>query len=334
MRVLIWTKGGGRSGVGHLTRCQALIHALARRGASLEVFAEADDTLAPFIQVNGIDVQFVADRQSSFAALRRALPAPLLIADRPDLTAEDSKSFRAAGAGKLVLLAGSRVGYYPSDLAIIDDPFLTETQEPLTQRLEVGIHLHMIRPETLALRPDHFTDISARKPLGLLIALSGTDPGEMTEALVSSLNRLCLHETLSLSLRVVAGPGWSEQRLGSFLNAIKSGVEVVIAPRNLGEEILKSDAVVTLGGQTTYEAFALGRPAMCIPWKTTRSYAIALDQQGLALLLDSDPSQAASKIINALKKPTKIIERARRAFFLINSSAADDVAELCLDGVA
>lgn len=333
MRVLIWTEGGGRSGVGHLTRCQALIPALARRGASVKVFAEADDSLAPFIEVHGIDTQFNTDRQSSFSALKLALPAPLLIADRPDLTAKDSKAFRESGAGKLTLLAGSRAGYYPSDLAIIDDPILTETRKPLAQRFEVGVHLHMIRPEVLALRPDQVGAIKAMKPLKLLIALSGTDPGEMTETLVSNLTERLLHENLTLTLRVVAGPGWSEQRRTDFLKAATGNVEVVTAPNNLSEEILESDVVITLGGRTTYEAFALGRPAMCIPWNTTRSYAIALDQQGLALLLDPDPSKAASKIINALKEPMEIVERARRAFLLINNSAADEVAELCLDGM-
>jgi spore coat polysaccharide biosynthesis predicted glycosyltransferase SpsG len=335
MRVIVWTKGGDSAGVGHLTRCQALIPALARRGASIRVFVEADESLAPFIEVDGIETHFAADHQSSFSAVNQALPIPLLIADRPDLTAEDSKTFRAAGARKLALLAGSRIGYYPSDLAIIDDPILTETQKPLARRFEVGVHLHMIRPEILALRPNHAEDVEVREPIRLLIALSGTDPGGITEALVSSLrDRISYeNENLQLILRVVAGPGWSDQRLASLLKEARGCFEVVTAPNNLGEEILKSDAVITLGGRITYEAFALGRPVMCIPWSTTRIYATALDKQRLALLLDSDPKKAAEEIVNSLKEPVEIVERARRAFLLINNSAADEVAELCLDGV-
>lgn len=54
MRVLVWTAGGGDAGIGHLTRCQALVPALLARGAKVQVIAQADISLAPFIEAEGL----------------------------------------------------------------------------------------------------------------------------------------------------------------------------------------------------------------------------------------------------------------------------------------
>ncbi|MFN3834968.1 MAG: hypothetical protein ACK4NO_03595 [Glycocaulis sp.] len=333
MRVLVWTMGGGPAGIGHLTRCQALVPALLKRGADVQVIAQADISLAPFIEVEGVETRLATGRAASVSALKESLPAPLLIADRPDLTVADSEAHYAAGAGRIALLASSRIGYYPSDIAIIDDPVLAEAEAPRARRVEVGAHLHLVRPDVLALRPAAPVRLEPGKPVKLLIALSGTDPGELTEPLVAALSRQAADTGPPLQLRVLIGAGWPAGRRADFRAIAPQGIEIIEAPRGLGEAIRASDAIVTLGGRTTYEAFALGRPAFCIPWDSTARYVFALDQQKLALALDSDPQIAARGIIAALDSPADIQARAARAFALADAGAADRVAALCLEGL-
>ncbi|AZU04729.1 SpsG [Glycocaulis alkaliphilus] len=333
MRVLIWTAGGGDAGIGHLTRCQSLIPALLKRGAKVQVIAEAPVSLATFIEVEGAQVQLVPDRQAALSALKAAIPCDLLICDRPDLSVADSEAYYAAGAGRIALLASSRIGYFPCDLAIIDDPVLTESGPPKARRIEVGAHLHMVRPDVLALRPP------APYPLGgshakLLIALSGSDPGRLTEPLVEALHRLSSHSGLSLHLTALIGAGWEAQRRLNLLESVGESIEIIDQPKSLAGAMASADVVVTLGGRTTYEAFALGRPAFCLPWDTTADYVFALDAQKLALAVDPEPETAARAILAALDSPADINARAARAFNIVDAGAADRVAALCLEGLS
>ncbi|WP_439634877.1 hypothetical protein [Glycocaulis sp.] len=333
MRVLIWTAGGGDAGIGHLTRCQSLIPALLKRVAKVQVIAEAPVSLSAFIEAEGADVQLIPDAGAALSALKRALPADVLVADRPDLTQVDSEAHYAAGAARIALLASSRMGHYSSDLAIVDDPVLTEAGPPMARRIEVGAHLHMVRCDVLALRPP------APRVLGgsyakLLIALSGSDPGRLTEPLVEALHRLSYHSGLSLHLTALIGAGWEAQRRLNLLESVGEGIEIIDQPKSLAGAIASADAVVTLGGRTTYEAFALGRPAFCLPWDTTADYVFALDAQKLALAIDREPERAARAILAALDSPADINARAARAFNIVDAGAAGRVAALCLEGFA
>lgn len=331
MRVLVWTMGGGDAGIGHLTRCQALVPALLKRGADVQVIAQADVSLAPFIEAEGAQTRLVPDAGAALSALKRALPADLLVCDRPDLTVVDSEACYAAGAGRIALLASSRMGCFPCDIAIVDDPLLADAGTPLARRIEAGAHLHMVRADVLALRPPapHVLGGSCPK---LLIALSGSDPGGLTEPLVSALHHLSPESGLSPHFTVLIGAGWEAGRRARFIADLPQGIEMLDAPRELGTAILTSDAVVTLGGRTTYEAFALGRPALCLPWDTTARYALVLDQQKLALALDFEPETAARQILAALANPAGLNANAARAFKIVDAGAADRVAALCLEG--
>lgn len=333
MRVLVWTAGGGDAGIGHLTRCQSLIPALLKRGAKVQVIAEAPVSLAPFIEVEGAHVQLVPHQKAALSALKSVVSPFICLADRPDLTQADSEAHHAAGAKRTVLLASSQIGRYSSDLAIVDDPVLTETGRPLARRIEVGAHLHMVRPGVLALRPPAPHVHAGSRPK-LLIALSGSDPGELTEPLISALHRLSSHSGLSPQFTVLIGAGWEAGRRAAFLADLPQGIEILDAPATLGAAILASDAVVTLGGRTTYEAFALGRPAFCLPWDTTADYVFALDAQKLALAVDPEPEKAARAILAALDSPADINARAARAFDIVDAGAADRVAALCLEGLS
>jgi len=334
MRVVIWTSGGGSAGIGHLTRCQALIPSLLNCGAEVVVIAEADVRLAPFIEVEGIEVQYVSDRKSALLALQ-AVDAPFIcIADRPDLTLQDSRAHYAAGASKLVLLASSQIGSYVSDLAIVDDPILIEPGPPLAKQIEVGVHLHMVRSDVLALRPFEPLEINKGDPVSLLIALSGSDPGELTEKLFASLSRIVYVGGLPFHLRVVIGPGWEAKRRENFLknvheNECKS-FDIIDNQSSLANAIASVSAVVTLGGRTTYEAFALGRPAFCLPCTTTADYVSVLNSQNLALAIDPNPELAAMNIISAFQSPAESNARAKRAFNIVTLGAADRVAAICL----
>lgn len=333
MRVLVWTAGGGDAGIGHLTRCQALVPALLARGAKVQVIAQADISLAPFIEAEGAGIQLIPDEGAALSALKAAIPCDLLICDRPDLSVADSEVYYAAGAGRIVLLASSRIGYFPCDLAIIDDPLLADCEPPLARRIEVGAHLHMVRADVLALRPPAVHVLAGSHPK-LLIALSGSDPGGLTEPLVAALHHLSSHSGLSPQFTVLIGAGWEAGRRAAFLADLPQGIEILDAPATLGAAILASDAVVTLGGRTTYEAFALGRPAFCLPWDTTADYVFALDAQKLALAVDREPETAASAILAALDSPADINARAARAFEIVDAGAADRVAALCLEGLS
>jgi UDP-N-acetylglucosamine:LPS N-acetylglucosamine transferase len=134
-----------------------------------------------------------------------------------------------------------------------------------------------------------------------------------------------------VKLRVVMGAGWTRRRRLSFKNSFATNIEMLDSPVGLGEAIKSSDVVITLGGRTTYEAFALGRPVLCIPCGSTARYVESLHRHGFALAIPSDPELAAAEIAAALEDEADLTERAKRAFFSISPNAADRVAKLCLE---
>ena len=150
---VLWTAGGARIGIGHLTRCRALAGALAQAGADPLIVMEGDPKLAGYAAGEGFAVEIAESREALWAALAgRLTGGGVAVLDRPGLEAADIERLRALGAESIVLLAGEGLGRVPADLAVMDDP------EPCgppaaARRVETGLQFHMVRPDVLAARP-------------------------------------------------------------------------------------------------------------------------------------------------------------------------------------
>lgn len=325
----ILTCGGEELGIGHLTRCQCLIPELLKLGVRPKVIVQGDQHLAPFIRVKNLDPIFVADIEKAKSNIIFGPKGGVVIVDYPNLLSQDSCDLYERGANKIISLSSFKMSEFRCDLVIVDDPDLVDEIKIIESRIEVGMHLHMVRPEILRHRPLKVVKLlPGAKNNKILISLGGSDPGEFTEKLLSALLEKNFSEKL---VSVVIGAGWSARRKISLLKRFPHSIEFIISPENLGNAIASSNAIITLGGRTTYEAFALGRPVFCVPWVTSSRYIQSLQKNGLAIRLSTDFCDAASNIISNLDKPHKLNQNAEKAFSLVNEQAAREVAKLCVE---
>ncbi|TRO93671.1 hypothetical protein FKB34_12125 [Glycocaulis profundi] len=320
---VLWTAGGARIGIGHLTRCRALAGALAQAGADPLIVMEGDPKLAGYAAGEGFAVEIAESREALWAALAgRLTGGGVAVLDRPGLEAADIERLRALGAESIVLLAGEGLGRVPADLAVMDDP------EPCgppaaARRVETGLQFHMVRPDVLAARPA--APWAAGEVRRVLVALGGADPGGLTEPFCAALAAAAPE----LRIAAVAGPAWDADRREAFRAAGEA--EMIDAPPDMIAPILQSDAVITLGGRSTYEAFALGRPALCLRWEEMAGYCDMMERAGLAAAIGPDPAAAARQALAAFHDPEALAARAARAFTALDGKAADRVAALCLE---
>ena len=146
MRVSICTIANSDVGLGHLSRCGALIPSLIAAGADVNLFVEADENLISFVDTSMVRTFFVKNKDDCLFRLKQNSPVDVLICDRPDLTEKDSKAHYMLGARRIILLASSSISRYECDFAFIDDPIFVEESRVLAKYCFSGIGFHIIQP--------------------------------------------------------------------------------------------------------------------------------------------------------------------------------------------
>lgn len=322
MRFVVWTAGDRSIGVGHLTRSAAVGAALVRRGHEVRIFAGTDADLLPYASIGGVAATAVSGEAGAEALAPWLGPVPtVVVTDLPGLGRSDADRLRDLGAAAIVHLATDGLDRVTADLAIVDDLALPQTTAPAARRFVVGLEHHVVQPEVMGSRPS--SPWSRPRADRVLVALGGADPGELTEPLVSALVR---HDGLRVA--AIAGPAWCRDRTERFV-ATAGDADVLVAPNGLAAAILAADVVVTLGGRTTFEAFATGRPTACLRWSHMARYVDDLVAAGLTHDLGSDPAGAADRLAELARCPAPLAESAARAFGVVDGAAADRVAALC-----
>lgn len=105
-----------------------------------------------------------------------------------------------------------------------------------------------------------------RKACRILVTMGGSDPYQLTAAVLDSLRRM--RQEPGLEVRVVIGPGFSsraEQEIRERANSFRGTCQILSgAPGTLAQQMLWSDIAITAGGLTKYEAAVTGTPNIII----------------------------------------------------------------------
>lgn len=313
MRFSFWTAGDRTIGIGHLTRSAAVAAELVGRGHEVSISARVAEDLLGYATVPGASTRVVEPGVPSLPG-----GGGVVITDLPGLGPTDVE---ALGAARHVHLASDGLDRVRADLAIVDDLALGPATVAAA-RVVVGIEHHVVRPEVLALRPER--PWAGDRVRRVLIALGGADPGALTEPLVAALAA----RDPRLAVLAVAGPAWTDERSAALVRA-RGRDGVLIAPPDLATPILDADVVVTLGGRTTFEAFALGRPALCLAWSHMADYVAQLARASMVHDVGPDPEIAADRIVELSRFPDALVRTAAVSFATVDDQAAARVADLC-----
>ncbi len=112
----------------------------------------------------------------------------------------------------------------------------------------------------------HFDNLPIRKIREKVKTVSlffgGSDPENLTERVVKSLNRF----QYPFTLQVIIGPGYKHlTRLSRQIENAQNRMVFLNTVNNMARCFLQSDIAITAGGMTLYELAATGTPAIVIP---------------------------------------------------------------------
>ena len=246
VKVVFRTHGGKDIGLGHLSRCIALAHAM-RQEANI-VFV-VNKEASEYVKNRGLNVKI-----SDFFGKKDIIDIKEL---RPDLVILDS--YEATLEYINALRNISRV-------AIFDD---NGEHNPVVAHYVINGNAHadevkyehvysdtsfLLGPEYLVMNPDYWnvSEKSAFEGEGVLISAGGADIYCLMPKFMNAL------KCLSMPKRVIIGPFYPRDEI-EYIERIDGNFELVCAPDSLKSHIEKSKLIITAAGSTVYEALTLGK---------------------------------------------------------------------------
>src|SRR5207248_405865 len=208
------TGAGSALGLGHLSRCLALAHALRTLGAESRMLIDGDHRTLELAMAAGFEASAVARADDPEATLEWCgrLGASALVVDSYGFTTDDVAVYVAAGR----------------PVAVFDDTANRELPVDLVINGGAGARAlpyrggprtrYLLGPSYLALRPE-FAEAAPRtihdNVQRALVTIGGADPGR----LVAPLMRWAITGLGAITLDVVAGPLVDDPALGPGLVA-------------------------------------------------------------------------------------------------------------------
>jgi spore coat polysaccharide biosynthesis predicted glycosyltransferase SpsG len=328
---VIHAAGGSEIGIGHMSRCRSLAAELLRRRAGPVVLVyEAPSEIAERFCPPGARVVVASSRMAALEMREEVLrkngcTSSVLITDLLQLGAKDAAFARRQGFQTLVHLNDSGPPGYAADLVVDGDAFkIQETGIDGTKYL-CGAAYHIVEPSVVARRPAQPWNKAAVE--SVLFCFGGADPAQQTEFFVRETNK----RRSTIMFTVMAGPAFSPQRWEVLASLAGPNYRLMRAFSGLADFILEHDAVVTLGGLTSYEAMCLGRAVFAIEWAHMAPYVEQLDAVGLLKNLGSG-ERTVDHLYESLMDAESVRRLARSGWEAIDGRGAERVVGIILSG--
>jgi UDP-2,4-diacetamido-2,4,6-trideoxy-beta-L-altropyranose hydrolase len=320
-------------------RCLALAQAWQEAGGRA-IFASAD--LLPPVRARLLSEDFeVADIAApagspgdavSLENLARRCAAAWIVVDGYHFSADYQRALKAAGLTILLLDDNGEAAHYCADVVLNQNPHAVESlysgREPYT-RLLLGTRYVLLRREFRLWR--EWTRVVP--PLGrkLLVSMGGSDPGNVTTALVPALASL---QAEGVEVVIVAGGG--NPHFASLERAIgprNGGIRLLRDVANMPELMAWADVMLAAAGTICWEIFAMGLPALLVV--TAANQRMAAEQSaalGAAQRLDGEiesiPTAAAPLLRRLLESQTMRQSLSSRARELVDMEGSARVVSV------
>lgn len=329
MAIVLHCAAGPAIGLGHLARSASVTAALSRLGALAHLLVEAPGAYPDLeAEAGGAPITRASDRAGARSAYRRLSCGgpgrPVLVTDLLDLTPADADTARGMGFARIVHLTDSGADRYPADL-FIDTDAVPRMHRPAASTILAGATFHAVRPTIVAARPaEPWRPDRARALRRVLITLGGADPGHCTEALVEGLTRAFPQAPKPTPrFTLVAGPAFGEARRAALADTSSPEFALAAVDADMARLTASHDLIVTLGGETSYEAMCLGRPVACVRWAHMGPYVDAMARSGLVADLGGEPAGALLALVH---DPAALASLARAGYESVDGGGADRCA--------
>lgn len=299
---MIWLrcKAGLQIGTGHAVRCLALARAIQAEGGEAGIIfdtdntaflAQADAAAIPVLTVTPRD--HLADEAAEFPAgpVLVDLSNPLLLAQLSDLIA----ALQAQGR-KTALIEGLDKEAYigPAEPDLVITPYIgAEAETPRPARRWIGGGHYAVLGQEYEQTP---SPLGQRA--GVLVMLSGSDPWQLAEKVMSAL------ADRGPELRIAIGNAIPHDRALKLAAAAKAiGAMPLMSPDGLFEHFNAARACILGPGLAKYEAAATATPAVIVcPDERYAAMQSAFISEGLGQLINAAEAGLAGKLDAALNR--------------------------------
>jgi spore coat polysaccharide biosynthesis predicted glycosyltransferase SpsG len=276
--VVLLAEASRAIGYGHAARMGTLGGALAELGWTPLLVVACPPDLASVQAPQGLRLQRVhlGDTGEMLDAIARVGPS-LVVHDQPSSSRAWMQALRAKGRVVVHANDGGNWQLGADGYIDVDGSFGRAAADggadgPVLSGLDyalLGASLRARRPP----RPDR--EVGDR----VLVSCGGSDPYRATEGVLA---RRPPEWVARWRWEVVAGPGWDAERAAALCGRFPD-VHLRTAVSDLGPLLLRTNVLVTTGGTTALEAFALGVPTVLYLETPLRVYGERFIDQGVAI---------------------------------------------------
>lgn len=333
-----------RTGMGHLTRCLALIEAWRRRGGEATVLTAAEnDLVRSRITEVGATVRSLERSHPDPIDLSRTLQllrsvadesgsVPWLVLDGYDFDPPYQAAICEARYPVLVIDDMAHLDRYHASILLnqnIDAVTLKYESDDDTLRL-LGTNYVLLGSQFMSRGPaERDVPAVARR---ILVTLGASDPEQITNTVVSALGSI---DQGGFDVRVVVGP--TNRNLPSVAQSIVVGsdrhqFELVHDTRDMSALMGWADLAVSAGGSTTWELAYMGVPTVVLVLADNQAgVAGGLDRAGVVWNLGPTAEHDVVRLSHAIEQLASDQERResmrKRGRRLVDGGGADRVVD-------
>jgi UDP-2,4-diacetamido-2,4,6-trideoxy-beta-L-altropyranose hydrolase len=325
MKILLHADGGAGVGLGHASRCSALVGALQRRGYDPSVLVEPDSGLGDYLAKLKVPVIQGKTGVEDFLAIAYHLHAVACIVDSYRWATRDLVAIRTDRRPVIVFDDDAKRDL-PVDAIINGAPSAEQLKYrnlPITRHW-LGLRYQVIRED--------FRDIPLRRISNevrrIIVLMGGDDLMGNLPSLSIRLNAIAEKAHPTYRVQIICGPYARIPDVSGLTH-----LELSQSPPNLRDLMLQADLAISAGGQTLYELACCGTPTIaCCTGEDQVNNIIAMSRLGI--VMDSgradrpewlDVVESAIGILDS--RPERRAAMSKAAQSLIDGRGADRVAE-------
>jgi UDP-2,4-diacetamido-2,4,6-trideoxy-beta-L-altropyranose hydrolase len=252
MKVLLHADGGVGVGLGHASRCSALVGALQRRDFEPSVLIEPDSELGDYLTKLNVPIIQGKTGAKDFLAIADHLHAVACIVDSYRWTAKDLNAIRT-DKRPVIVFDDEAKRNLPVDAIINGAPTAEQLRYqtlPNTRRW-LGPSYQVIRELFRDVPVRHISNEVRR----IIVLMGGDDLLGNLSKLAIRLDSISKNAKPSYGIRMVVGPYAPKLNVSGL-----SHVEVLQSPLNLKDLMFEADLAISAGGQTLFELARCGTP--------------------------------------------------------------------------
>ncbi len=251
LKVAIWTEGGRKLGMGHITRSLNIAWALKLRRVQPTIYINDDPAVKQRLEGTGVGYK-VCDLNGR---LSTEPPENTVIIDTKRDISDRVAALQATGK-HVILIDNMTPASKQADAVVIPSPLLgwmpgRKGFYSGADYLVIGENFHDMRRSGLKL--EHKT------PLKVLVTFGGSDPAGLTAKTLAAIWNVD-----NIDTTVVVGPVMDESTLKDFESTDNRRIVFVRGVNDISPLMQNAHVCFTAVGQTLFEAAFMGTPPIVI----------------------------------------------------------------------